>query len=102
MTTILVNDNPIVLDEKGFMIDPYAWSEDVARAIAKLEEVTLTDKHWEIINAIHIYYHKYGLPMRQATILNRFKMSKDELNALFTSRQANKIAGVMQPSGCCL
>ena len=102
MTTIVVNGNPIVLDEKGFMIDPHAWDEDVAEALAELNGITLTPLHWEIIRAIHAYYSKYGLPMRQASILNKFRLTKAELDVLFTSKQANKIAGIMQPGGCCL
>ncbi|MBK6757399.1 MAG: TusE/DsrC/DsvC family sulfur relay protein [Moraxellaceae bacterium] len=32
------------------------WSPDIAQALAQQQQLTLTDAHWEIINAIRDFY----------------------------------------------
>ena len=40
----------ISLDEQGYMTNPEQWTVDIARQIAEEEGITLTDKHFDVLN----------------------------------------------------
>jgi TusE/DsrC/DsvC family sulfur relay protein len=44
-----VNGKSIETTESGYLTDPAAWDEDIAKAIAADEGIELTDKHWDVI-----------------------------------------------------
>jgi len=50
------------VDEDGFIQMPEAWTEELAAAIAKTEDVTdLTEDHWKVINYLREYYKTFGI-----------------------------------------
>ena len=62
MPFIEVVGTQIEVDEDGFIQDPPVWSEDLALAIAKIEDVTdLTEDHWKVINYLRNYYQQFGI-----------------------------------------
>ena len=61
MATLDVNGKQLELDEDGFLVDMTEWSEDVALALAKTEEVEMTDNHWEVVNFLREYYEEYKI-----------------------------------------
>mgnify|MGYP003573239281 CR=1 FL=1 len=42
----------IEVTEEGYLTDPSVWNEDIAKEIAKEEEIELTEKHFEVLNFI--------------------------------------------------
>ena len=40
----------VEFDDDGFMVDPNAWTPEIAEAIADDQGIQLTDRHWVVIN----------------------------------------------------
>ncbi|WP_283171155.1 TusE/DsrC/DsvC family sulfur relay protein [Curtanaerobium respiraculi] len=103
MAELQVGDRVIALDEDGFLEDATQWDEEVAEALAKTEEVELTDAHWAVINYLRKYYADFGVAPMVRKMLRDTKLSNAEMYELFPSgpgKGACKIAGLMKPTGC--
>ena len=50
MPTIDVGGKQIETTEMGYLVNAEDWSEDLATKIAALEELELTQRHWDVIN----------------------------------------------------
>ena len=90
-TTRVVADQTIAVDAEGFMVDPQAWNDDVAVALAAEIGIELTPQHWQVIRFT-----------RQEFTANGGVTTK-ELYELFPKKPAKKvayIAGLHKPSGC--
>lgn len=94
-------------DEEGYLIDPSDWSPDVARLLARRENVELTDEHWAVLRFMREYYDDHQIPA-DARFVIRFlarergkgDQARDALFALFPYgyvKQACKIAGMRKP-----
>jgi tRNA 2-thiouridine synthesizing protein E len=94
----------IEIDEDGFIQDPDAWDEGVAKSLAETEGVTdLTDEHWKVVNYLREYYLEFNMaPMiRKLCKTTGFKLK--EIYDLFPSGPAKgacKVAGLPKPTGC--
>ena len=49
-----------VLDEEGYLVDPDAWTEEVARMLAAREGIELTGEHWDVIRFMRAFYEDSG------------------------------------------
>ncbi|MGR9046196.1 MAG: TusE/DsrC/DsvC family sulfur relay protein [Gammaproteobacteria bacterium] len=96
--------------DQGFLVDMSQWDEEVARVLADIEGIELTDKHWEILNFIRNYYrHFKHLPNARvfakavAKQLGEDKGSSRYLQKLFPQgplKYACKLAGLPKPPTC--
>ncbi len=110
MSAIEVGGKNIALDEDGFLADIGDWNEEVALALAKTENVDMTDAHWEVVNFLRDYYAEYKIaPMiRILTKAIGKKLGKEKGNTKYLyelypagpAKQACKIAGLPKPTGC--
>ncbi len=99
-----VGGKVIETNEKGYLLEPTDWNEQVAETIAAQEEVTLTDKHWDILKYLRDeYLNNGGNQPNERTILKAMSAkwgikatSKDmyELFPHMPSKQGGKIAGL--------
>ncbi len=100
-----VNGNTIELDGNGNLVDPKAWDEDVARALAAADDTMgeLTDEHLDVLKYLREeYFENANQPMERA--INKDmgkiwgkKISSKDLYKLFPgapSKQGNRIAGL--------
>ena len=105
-----IDGKTIALSEAGWLEDLSEWSEKVADGIAKNENVTLTEEHWDIINTARDYFNEYGT-VAEPRVFS--KLMKEKFGADRSSQQyiyslfpygliksANKIAGLPRPKGC--
>jgi tRNA 2-thiouridine synthesizing protein E len=100
----------IAYDDNGYLRDLDSWDAQVAQHFAELEEVTLTDAHWEIIHLIRQFYQDYGdSPANRALVkytrqnLGPEKGTSMYLLSLFPgspTRLASRIAGLPKPKNC--
>ncbi len=107
---LIVNDKKIATTKEGYLEQREDWSTEVAMAIAKQDDITLTDAHWEIIHFLRKFYHDYEhTPAIRALVkalANKFGPDKGNslyLHQLFPqgpAKQASKIAGLPKPSRC--
>ena len=49
------------LNNKGYLVNFDAWSEDFAIELAKEHGLVLTDDHWMVINFLRDYQSEYGI-----------------------------------------
>ncbi|HHH49737.1 MAG TPA: TusE/DsrC/DsvC family sulfur relay protein [Saprospiraceae bacterium] len=92
----------VKVNEEGYLKDLSQWSKDVALEIAKEEGITLTDRHWEIINYLQEQYrNEVALSIRK--IGKSGVVSIKEFYTLFPKgplKKASKIAGIPKPKSC--
>jgi len=57
---ITVQGKQIETDAFGYLLNIADWNEDVAKHIALLEGVELTEAHWEVIYFVRDFYQEYN------------------------------------------
>src|SRR5512136_1404686 len=107
---ITVGGKSMETDEEGYLVNLSDWSEDVANAIAKAENVEMTQNHWEVVNFLREYYSEYQIApaVRVLTKAIGKKLGPDKGNSKYLyelfpygpAKQACKIAGLPKPTGC--
>ena len=108
--SIEVNGAAIETDEEGYLVNLSDWSEDVAKEIAKGENVDMSDNHWEVVNFLRQYYNEYQIApaVRVLTKAIGKQLGEDKGNSKYLyelfpygpAKQACKIAGLPKPTGC--
>ena len=48
-------------DEEGYLVDPDDWNAEVALALAREENLTLTEEHWLAIQFVRDYHAEHGI-----------------------------------------
>ena len=107
---ITVGGNNIETDEEGYLTNLGDWTEDVAKEIAKAENVEMGENHWEVVNFLREYYNEYQIApaVRVLTKAIGKKLGPDKGNSKYLyelfpygpAKQACKIAGLPKPTGC--
>lgn len=97
-------------DVQGFLKSRLTWTSDLGRYMASLDDVTLTDEHWEIIHYFREYYEDYNIPPPMRMVMRVFKKAFGEDNAnsryllqLFpegATKAASKFGGLPKPKNC--
>ena len=93
----------IKLDAEGYMEDANAWNEDIAKEIAKKEELTLSPRHWVVLNYCRSTFKSTGEAPTLRNITKNTDVSTKEIYELFPGgpgKLAAKIAGLKKPTGC--
>lgn len=99
------------VDDDGYLKHLQDWSPDIAQALAQQQQLTLTDAHWEIINAIRDFYSQY---QRSPTTRVLLKYLAQQLGAQKSSsiyvmqlfgggtpaKSIAKLAGLPKPPNC--
>ena len=107
---IEVNGTTYETDEEGYLINLADWNEDIAKTIAKTENVDLTPSHWEVVNFLREYYTEFQIApaVRVLTKAIGKKLGAEKGNSQYLyelfpygpAKQACKIAGLPKPTGC--
>lgn len=100
----------IEVDDDGYIVNLGDWSKELATQLAAMEDITLSDAHWEVINFLREYYQKYQIaPMIKilikeiAKVIGPEKGNTKYLYELYPggpAKQACKYAGLPKPTGC--
>jgi tRNA 2-thiouridine synthesizing protein E len=107
---IAVAGKTLETDEEGYLVNLADWTEDVAKEIAKSENVEMTPNHWEVVNFLREYYSEFQIApaVRVLTKAIGKKLGADKGNSKYLyelfpygpAKQACKIAGLPKPTGC--
>lgn len=110
MIAIAVENRHIELDENGYLLHLTDWSEEVARALAVREGLTLGEAHLEVIYALRQFHTEYQLspPMRPFVKYIGQTLGEEKGNSLYLlslfpgspAKLASKIAGLPKPDNC--
>ncbi|CAK0750889.1 Sulfurtransferase TusE [Gammaproteobacteria bacterium] len=102
--SITVGDKVIELNPNGYVLNLDDWNEEVAAVLAAKDSITLSQRHWDVINYLRDLYinHNGEQPnMRKLTKgledLWGEKVDTKEIYALFPlgpAKQAPKIGGL--------
>ena len=101
MEAVIAN-RPVELNEEGYFINPEQWDKEIAHAIALEEDITLTDRHFDVINFIRDQYDK-GVALSIRRIGKSGVVDIKEFYALFPDgplKKASRIAGIPKPASC--
>jgi dissimilatory sulfite reductase related protein len=94
-TTIDVND-------EGFVTNFSQWNKEVGEELARESSISLTPRHWQIIDYIQDEFRK-ETPLSIRKIGKSGVVDIKEFYVLFPKaplKTATKIAGVPKPAGC--
>lgn len=104
MAILRVHGKDIELNEDGFLAHPGDWNEDVAKALALLEDIgELNADHWKIIYYLRDYYERFRIAPMIRKLCKDTGLSLKEIEGLFPSGPAKgacKLAGLTKPTGC--
>lgn len=93
----------VKFDADGYMEDGNAWTQDLAIEIAKREGITLTERHWVVINYARNEWKTKGEAPTLRNITKNTDVDTKELYGLFPGgpgKLAAKVAGLKKPTGC--
>lgn len=102
MATKTLAGKEITVNEEGYLEDMTQWSKDVATAIAQEEGVSLTDKHYALLDFIRDKTAKGEM----LTIRSVGKSGIVDIKGFYELfpgaplKKASKIAGVKKPASC--
>ncbi|MEF8795096.1 MAG: TusE/DsrC/DsvC family sulfur relay protein [Salinivenus sp.] len=103
MPQVGIAGETIDVNEEGYLTDPEQWTPDVAREIAQVEGIDLTDQHWAVLE----YLREQHAEDTKLTIRRVGKSdvvdSVKEFYDLFPDgplKKASKIAGIPKPASC--
>jgi dissimilatory sulfite reductase related protein len=107
---IEVNGKSVETDEEGYLTNLNDWDRDVAQVLAKQDDLTLTESHWEVIDFLREYYEEYQIApaVRVLTKAIGKKLGADKGNSKYLydlfpygpAKQACRFAGLPKPTGC--
>lgn len=60
MHMFVFNGKEIETDSHGYLKNSNEWSEDMVPTLAKIEEIELTEQHWEIIRFVRQFYLEFN------------------------------------------
>lgn len=100
-----VNGKSIEVTDAGYLVDINDWNEDVAQALAAIEGIEMTDKHWDVVKYLREEHISNANEPNERTILKDLgkiwgsKPSSKDTYDLFPgapSKQGRKVAGLPQ------
>jgi tRNA 2-thiouridine synthesizing protein E len=98
----LIANRPVEVNDQGYLIDMDQWDKEIARGIASVEGIQLTDRHFEILNYLRTEQeNKTALSIRR--VGNSGIVDIKEFYTLFPGgplKKASRIAGIPKPASC--
>ena len=99
----MVDLSNFIFDGDGYLVDPAAWTPELAQAIAEREGLTLTERSWVVINYARNEFKLKGDAPTLRNITKNTDVDTKELYSLFPGgpgKKAAMVAGLHKPTGC--
>ena len=100
----------LTLDQDGYLTNRDDWNQQAAIELAAMENITLTDTHWEIISALQAFYQQYEHTPSQRPFVKHIAntLGKEKGNSIYLmqlfpdspAKIAARIAGLPRPTNC--
>jgi dissimilatory sulfite reductase related protein len=104
MSTMVLANTEVKLNEEGFFVHPEQWTEEMAAELARRDGIDeLTDPHWTVIRFMRNEYFDKGTGPTVRALGKSSGVSVKELYQLFPkgpAKVAARIAGIPKPRGC--
>lgn len=101
METLIAGTN-VKVNEEGYLLDFSQWNRQVGKEIALAEGITMTPRHWEVIQWLQEQVQA-DKPLSIRGIKKSGVLDIKEFYALFPGgplKISTKIAGVPKPKSC--
>ncbi len=98
----LIAQRTISVNEEGYLTDFSQWTKEIGEEIAKEQNISMTDRHWEVIDYIHDKFQKQE-PLSIRGIKKSGVINIKEFYKLFPGgplKKATMIAGIPKPKSC--
>ncbi len=105
-----LDDVKLALDKHGYLQHLSDWQPKVAERFAELENITLTEAHWEVITFVRAFYQEFNtspaVRMLVKAMAAKFGPDKGNSKYLFMlfpegpAKQATRLAGLPKPAKC--
>ncbi|UTW61425.1 TusE/DsrC/DsvC family sulfur relay protein [bacterium SCSIO 12741] len=92
----------VQVNDEGYLTDFSQWTREVGEDMAQKEGITMTDKHWEVINYLQ-EQERNEVPLTIRKIGKSGVVNIKEFYALFPNgplKVSSKIAGIPKPVSC--
>lgn len=100
-------EQPARTDDEGYLVDPADWTEAIAEAFARDEDIVLTDLHWQVLRFMRAFQDEHQVSP-DARFVIRFLADEAGLGTAARTRlfelfpygyvkQACRIAGMRRP-----
>lgn len=93
----------VAVDSEGFLADRESWTREIAETFAKEAGVTLTPRHWEVLEFCRKDAAETGASPGMRRITQQLQITPKEMYALFPGGPgilAARIAGLSKPKSC--
>jgi tRNA 2-thiouridine synthesizing protein E len=112
MAELDYNGKKIQTDDEGYLQNLGDWDKGLAEALAKTENVELTEKHWKLIEWIRNYFQQFQVApaikslTKEVMTLENLPDKKEANKFIYElfpegpAKQLAKIAGLPKPTGC--
>lgn len=104
MTGATLDGMRVELDAEGFLVDPSAWTEEVAEELARESGIPeLTPRHWQVVSYMRTTYLETGQAPSIRSLGKQSGVPIKELYQLFPkgpAKLAARIGGIPKPRGC--
>jgi tRNA 2-thiouridine synthesizing protein E len=91
-------------DPEGYLVDPAEWSDEVAEELARREQLTLTDEHWQALRFMRAWLDEHQVAPDARHVMRHLSETlgagRNRLFELFPYgyvQQACKVAGMRRP-----
>lgn len=98
----IIAQKEIEVNEEGYLTDFGQWNKEIGKYLAEEQGISLTDRHWEIIDYIHDKFKKEE-PLSIRGIKKSGVIDIKEFYSLFPGgplKKATLIAGIPKPKSC--
>jgi tRNA 2-thiouridine synthesizing protein E len=102
MTTKTYAGINIDVTDEGYLTDPSQWTKEIAQEIAREEGITLTEKHFQVLEYLRDQYSKGA----NLTIRGVGKSGITDIKGLYELfpggplKKSSRIAGIPKPTSC--
>ncbi len=103
MAMATIAGHAVSVDAEGFMTNPQEWTPEIATEIAAAAGLTLTERHWKVIEFCRRDAAEKGEPPGLRRIAQGAEIPMKELYQLLPKGPgilAAKIAGLTKPRTC--
>jgi len=98
----IIADREIDVNEEGYLVDFNQWDKEVGRTLAEEHGISMSDKHWDVIEYLQDKYQKEE-PLSIRGIKKSGVINIKEFYSLFPGgplKKSTLIAGIPKPKSC--
>ena len=107
---LLIDGKPVATDVEGYLANLDDWSEAFAQRRAEIENLQLSEAHWQVIRYLRAYFEEHQVQAQVRAMIRHFAQqwgpergNNHFLHELFPiggpQKQGNRLAGLLRTKG---